>query len=58
MNLKIITPSQGIINTNDLPTAGAGVDFNRFFLGSEGTLGVITEAKIKILKLPKFRASS
>src|ERR1051325_994228 len=33
-----------------------GFDFARFFPGSEGLLGVITEATLKLIPLPPFRA--
>ena len=33
-----------------------GFDFSRFFTGSEGMLGVITEATLKLIPLPPFRA--
>jgi glycolate oxidase len=33
-----------------------GFDFARFFPGSEGMLGVITEATLKLLPLPPYRA--
>ena len=35
----------------------AGFDFSRFFTGSEGMLAVITEATLKLLPLPPFRAA-
>jgi glycolate oxidase len=34
-----------------------GFDFTRFFTGSEGMLAVITEATLRLLPLPPFRAS-
>jgi glycolate oxidase len=33
-----------------------GFDFTRLFVGSEGMLGIITEATLKLIPLPPFRA--
>jgi len=47
--MKIITPS-GIIQTKDYPSTAQAWDLNKIFIGSEGTLGVITEVTMKIRK--------
>ena len=49
LSLKVVTPS-GIINTKTYPASAQGWDLHQLFLGSEGTLGVITEVTLKIHK--------
>jgi glycolate oxidase len=34
-----------------------GFDFHRLFVGSEGLLGIVTEATLKLLPLPPYRAA-
>src|SRR4029453_12389940 len=41
--LRVVTPS-GVVQTRRLPGSGAGPAPDRLFIGSEGTLGIITEA--------------
>ena len=52
LGIKTICPS-GTIEHTDFPRHASGIDFHHLFVGSEGTLGVISEAKMKISKLPK-----
>jgi len=55
--LRVVTPA-GVVETARFPSSGAGPDPNRMFLGSEGTLGVITEAWVRVQRPPRFRAST
>ena len=55
-SLRMVTP-QGIVQTRRLPGNGAGPEPNRLLLGSEGALGVISEAWLRVQDLPRFRAS-
>jgi alkyldihydroxyacetonephosphate synthase len=41
-----------------LPGSGAGPDPARLLIGSEGTLGVITQAWMRLQERPRFRASA
>lgn len=54
-SLRVVTPS-GISESRRLPGSGAGPSPDRLFLGSEGTLGVITEAWMRLQDRPRFRA--
>jgi len=55
--LRVVTP-RGAVQTRRLPSDGAGVSADRLFIGSEGTLGVITEAWMRLQDRPKHRASA
>ena len=52
-----MTP-RGIWESRRLPGSGAGPAPDRMLLGSEGTLGVITEAWMRLQDRPTFRASA
>lgn len=56
-SLRVITP-RGPLETRRLPGSGAGPSPDRLFLGSEGALGIITEAWIRVLDRPRYRAST
>ena len=54
-SLRVITP-RGPLETRRLPGSGAGPSPDRLFIGSEGVLGVITEAWMRLQDRPRFRA--
>jgi len=56
-SLRVVTP-RGVVETRRLPGDGAGVSADRFFIGSEGSLGVITRAWMRLQDRPRFRASA
>jgi alkyldihydroxyacetonephosphate synthase len=55
-SLRVLTP-RGLIETRRLPASGAGPAPERLFAGSEGTLGVIVEAWMRLVERPRFRAT-
>jgi alkyldihydroxyacetonephosphate synthase len=54
-SMRVVTPA-GISESRRLPGSGAGPSPDRMFLGSEGALGVITEAWMRLQDRPRFRA--
>jgi alkyldihydroxyacetonephosphate synthase len=55
-SVRAITPS-GTWASRRLPGSGAGPSPDRLLLGSEGILGVITEAWVRVQPRPRHRAS-
>lgn len=54
---RMLTP-RGVFESRQLPASGAGPSPDRLVLGSEGTLGVITEAWMRLRPRPSWRASA
>nr|XP_018915207.1 PREDICTED: alkyldihydroxyacetonephosphate synthase [Bemisia tabaci] len=55
VHVKMVT-SKGVLEKScQMPRISCGPDFNHIVLGSEGTLGVITEVVLKIRPLPKCK---
>ena len=53
--LRVVTPS-GVLETRRLPGSGAGPSPDRMFIGSEGILGVISQAWMRLQPKPVHRA--
>ncbi|OKK00399.1 FAD-binding oxidoreductase [Amycolatopsis sp. CB00013] len=56
-SLRVVTPA-GISESRRLPGSGAGPSPDRMFLGSEGTLGVITEAWMRLQDRPVWQVTA
>jgi len=54
---RMVTPA-GVMESRRLPGSGAGPSPDRTVLGSEGALGVITEAWMRVLPRPIYRGQA
>lgn len=55
MSVEVVLPDGSVVNTLAVPRHASGPDLTQLFLGSEGTLGVITKATLKIHPIPESR---
>ena len=55
MSIEVALPDGTLIRTPGVPNHASGPDFMRLFLGSEGTFGIITEATMRVTRLPETR---
>lgn len=52
VSLRVATV-KGTFETMVVPTSSAGPDLNQMMIGSEGTLGIVTEAVMRVHKMPE-----
>jgi len=55
LSLQVVLPTGEIIRTLPTPKHASGPELTGLFVGSEGTLGIITEAKMRVDPLPQTR---
>src|ERR687896_964615 len=53
--LRVATPAGGLVDTVPVPRHAVGPELTQLFVGSEGTLGVITRATLQVAPLPAKR---
>jgi alkyldihydroxyacetonephosphate synthase len=53
--LEVVLPGGRILRTHPAPKRSSGPELVQLFLGSEGTLGVITEVSMKVYPVPECR---
>ncbi len=56
-NLRLVAPA-GVVESRRLPGSGAGPSPDRLIEGSEGALGIVTEAWMRLQDRPVHRASA
>jgi alkyldihydroxyacetonephosphate synthase len=53
LSLRAVLPTGEVIQSKNYPRSSTGPQFDRLLIGSEGTLGIVTEATMKIWSLPE-----
>lgn len=54
-SLEAVLPSGEVVDTKQTPRASAGPDLRHVFLGSEGTLGIVTGVTLSVRRVPEKR---
>ena len=57
LGLEVVLADGEVIRTRNVPKPSYGPSLNHLFIGSEGTLGVITEATLRAFPRPEKRVS-
>jgi alkyldihydroxyacetonephosphate synthase len=55
LGLEVVLADGSVIQTKAVPRHSVGPDLKQLFIGSEGTLGVITEATLRLFPIPEDR---
>lgn len=55
LSIEVVLPSGVVMRTLPVPNHASGPGLLQLFVGSEGTLGVITEATMRVERLPEAR---
>ncbi len=55
LSIQVVLPNGSVIRTPRVPSHASGPDIMGLWVGAEGTLGVITEATMRIEHLPECR---
>lgn len=54
--LQVVLPDGRITSTRAVPKYSAGPNLNHLFIGSEGVFGIITQATVRVFRLPEAQA--
>lgn len=56
LSLEVVLPDGGVVSLPPVPRHGVGPELSQLFVGSEGTLGIITAVRVKVRRQPVRRA--
>ncbi|WP_333826506.1 FAD-binding oxidoreductase [Pararhodobacter sp.] len=56
LSLEVVMPDGDVVSLPAVPKHGVGPELTQLFVGSEGTLGVITAVRVKIRRQPAKRS--
>ncbi len=55
LGLEVVLPTGEVLSTKAVPKYASGPNLNHLFIGTEGTLGIITAAALRVYRLPEER---
>lgn len=55
LGLEVVLPDARVVRITPVPRRAAGPDLKHVFMGSEGTLGIVTEVTYRVLPQPESR---
>ncbi len=55
LGLEVVMPTGEVLVTKQVPKDASGPQLNSLFIGTEGTMGIITAAAIRVFRLPEER---
>ena len=55
LSLRVVTPATGLLETVSAPRHAVGPELTQLFVGSEGTLGIITRVTLQVVPIPESR---
>lgn len=59
VSLEVVTAQGGVLRTRQsVRKSSTGYELNQLYMGSEGTLGIITELVVRLIPAPRLRAGA